>query len=67
MTFFVQRAGDEFFARAGLAVNADAGFAGCNALDLGHDAAHGLAREDERMLADARAQVTIFCFEARKS
>src|SRR5579871_4574289 len=65
MALFMQRARDKFLTRAGLAVNADAGFAGRNALDAGHGTTHCLTGEDERMLADPRAQIAVFCFEAR--
>jgi len=44
--FFVQSPGYEFLASAGLAVDADAGFAGGHSLDLGHDSPHSFASED---------------------
>ncbi len=35
-----------------------------HALDLRHDAAHGLAGKDQCVLANAGAQVLIFCFKS---
>ena len=51
--FSMQGAGDEFLAGAGFAIDADARLAGGDALDLRHDAAHGFAGPDQRVLADA--------------
>ncbi len=62
-TAFVQRAGDEFFAGAGFAENANSGFAGGHAIHLGHDFPHGRAGPDDFMFAELLAQFSIFGFE----
>ena len=59
-------ASDEFFSGAGFAENADAGFAGSDAIDLGQEFFHRWARADEFMLAEAVAQFAVFIFEAGK-
>ena len=64
MAFFMQRAGDEFLAGAGFAIDANAGLAGRDALNLRHHASHGFPLEDKCVLADAGAQVLIFGFKA---
>ena len=60
IALFMQRARHQLLAGAGLAVDADARFAGRHALDLRHHAAHGFARQDQRVLAHACAQVLVF-------
>ena len=66
MALFMQGARHQFLAGAGFAIDADAGFAGGDALDLRHDAAHGFAGPHQGVLADARAQVAVLDFEARE-
>ncbi len=60
----VQRARDEFFSGAGFAQDADSGFAGGDAFDLGHHAAHGLAFPDDFVFAEAALQIAVLAFEA---
>ncbi len=66
VAFFVQRARHQLFAGAGFAVDADARFAGGDALDLRHDPAHGIAGPYQRVFAHARAQVAVLDFKARQ-
>jgi hypothetical protein len=60
----MKRAGDELLASAGIAENADAGFAGGDTIDLSHNAAHGFTRVDDLMLADTLSQFAILILEA---
>ena len=50
--FFVDRARDQFLAGAGFAEDADAGFAGGDAIDLGEELGHGRAGADKFVLAE---------------
>src|SRR6185437_12006623 len=59
----MEGARDQFLSRSGFAEDADARFAGRDAVHLRHDAAHGLARVHDFMLADALPQVAVFLFE----
>src|SRR5208282_1159651 len=63
-TALMQRARHQFFSRAGLAENADAGFAGSYAFYLRHHAAHGLAFPNDLVFAEAALQVAILALEA---
>ena len=62
--FFVDGAGDEFLAGAGFAEDADAGFAGGDAIDLREEFRHGGAGADEFVLAEAVAEFAVFVLEA---
>ena len=62
--FVMQGARHQLFARAGLAVDADARFAGGDAVDLSDHPPHGFAGPDHFMLADAAAEVAVFRLEA---
>src|SRR6202008_381760 len=61
---FVDGAGDEFFAGAGFAENADAGLAGGDAVNLGEKLGHGRAGADEFVFAEAMAGFAVFVLEA---
>ena len=65
--FFVDGAGHEFLAGAGFAEDADASFAGGNALDLREEFCHGGAGADKFVLAEAVAEFAIFVLEAREA
>src|SRR5580698_7977619 len=56
----------QFLARSGFAVNADARFTRCHAFNLGHQAAHGFAGKDQRVLANASAKVLVFILKTRE-
>ena len=62
----VQRARDQFLARAGLAQDAHAGFAGRHALHLRHHAPHRVAGPNDVVLAHALAQLPVLLFQARQ-
>lgn len=62
--FFVNGAGHEFLAGACFAKDADAGFAGGNALDLREEFFHGGAGADEFVLAEPVSEFAVFVFEA---
>ena len=55
---------NQFLAGAGLAQNADAGFAGRNTRDLGHQFAHLFADEDDLCAAEFLAELAIFLLQA---
>jgi len=59
----VQRSRHQFLAGARLSVDADAHPAGGYALNLRHHAAHGFAGKDQRVLADAGAQILVLSFK----
>ena len=63
-TALVQRARDQLLAGPGLAQDADARFAGGDAVHLRHHAPHGLARMYDLVLADALPQLAILLFQA---
>ena len=60
----VQGARDQLLAGAGIAQDADAGFAGRDAVHLRHHALHALAGVDDFVLADALAEISILVFQA---
>ena len=62
--FFMDGAGDEFFAGAGFAKDADARFAGGDAIDLREELFHRGAAADEFVFAEAMAEFAVFVFEA---
>jgi hypothetical protein len=64
VAFLMQGAGDKLFAGAGFAIDADARFAGRDAVNLSHEAAHGFAFPDEIVLADAALELLIFVLQA---
>jgi len=59
----MQSARHEFLARARFAENAHPGFGWRNPIDLRHHLFHGLAGEDDLMIAEALTQLLIFRFE----
>ncbi len=58
-TSLMQRAGDQFLSRTGLAEDAHACLAGSDAVDLRHHTAHSLAGMHNLVLADALPQFAI--------
>src|SRR5579862_167637 len=60
----MERASNQLLAGSSFAKNADARFAGGHAIDLRHDAAHGLALPDDFMFAKSLAKLLVFGFEA---
>ena len=63
-TSIVSGSRDEFFASSGFTQNANARFAGGDAIHLGHHAAHRFAFPYDFVIADASTQFAIFRFEA---
>jgi hypothetical protein len=61
--FLMDRSRDQFLARAGLALNCDAGFAGRDAFHLRHEPLHDGAGPDHFVLAEGAAQIAIFVLE----
>ena len=64
--FLVDGASDEFFAGAGFAEDADAGFAGRDAINLRQKFAHRSAGADKLVFAQTVAKFAILIFEARE-
>ena len=64
LRFFMNRPGDQLFPRPGLSENADACFAGGDALDLREKRFHRGAGSDQLVLTQPVAQFTVFAFEA---
>jgi hypothetical protein len=62
--FLVNGARDQFFSGAGFAEDADAGFAGGDAVNLREELLHGGAGADEFVFTETMAEFTIFVFEA---
>jgi hypothetical protein len=63
---FVDGACNEFFAGAGFAKDADAGFAGGDAINLREEFGHCRARTHELVLAETVAEFTVLVLEARE-
>src|SRR5262249_16943222 len=61
--FFVNRAGDQLFARAGFTQDADTGFAGGHAFHLGQQLAHLVAGKNHPRTAQLLPELPVFLLE----
>src|SRR5436309_14274792 len=64
--FFMDGASDEFFARSGLAENANTGFARRDTVNLIEKLFHRRARTNEFVFAKALPQLAVFLFKPRE-
>jgi len=60
----VQRTRDQFLAGTGFAENADAGFAGGDAVHVRHHLLHRFAGPDDFVFAEALTKLAVFGFQA---